>query len=32
MPVSKSEDLIRSNDKDYSDACEFWYGDKKATA
>jgi hypothetical protein len=32
MPISKSEALIRSNDKDYTEACEFYYPSAKATA
>jgi hypothetical protein len=26
MPLSKSDALIKSNDKDYADACEFYFG------
>lgn len=32
MPMAKTEALIRSGDKDYADACEFYYPSAKATA
>lgn len=32
MSLSKTEALIRSGDKDYADACEFYYPSAKATA
>jgi hypothetical protein len=32
MSLAKSEALIRSNDKDYAEACEFYYPSAKASA
>lgn len=32
MPLSRSEALIESNDKDYAEACEAYYGTAKAMA
>lgn len=32
MPLSKSERLIRDDDRDYAEACEYWYGNRQATA
>ena len=32
MPLAKTEALIRSGDKDYAEACEFYYPSAKASA
>jgi hypothetical protein len=32
MPISKSKALVEANDKDYAQACEFYFGSSQATA
>ena len=32
MPLERQQELIRTNDKDYSDSCEYYFGKTAATA